>query len=109
LLEDAGARVDVVIAYRAAAQDTSGIAQLNAFLTGGGIDSIAFTSPSSIRDLRELLDTIELDTILDGMTVFCIDNGTTKAAKDFGLRPLLSPEPAVRAMVEAIADHPHDD
>jgi uroporphyrinogen III methyltransferase/synthase len=109
LLEDAGARVDVVIAYRAAARDTSGIAQLNAFLTGGGIDSIAFTSPSSVRDLRELLDTIELDTILDGMTVFCIDNGTTKAAKVFGLRPLLSPEPTVRAMVEAMADHPHDD
>ena len=107
-LEEAGARADVVTAYRTAAQNTSGLAQLNAFLSGGGIDSIAFTSPSSIRDLRELLDTIELDTILDGMTVFCIDKSTTKAANDFGLRPLLSPEPTVRAMAEAIADHLHD-
>ena len=107
LLEEAGARVDVVVTYRSVSNRAT-LAQLNAFLSGGGIDSIAFTSPSSIRDLRELLDTIELDTILDGMTVFCIDKSTTKAANDFGLRPLLSVEPTVRAMAEAIADHLHD-
>src|ERR1700687_1897909 len=80
-LEEAGARADVVTAYRTVAlSNKATLAQLNAFLSGGGIDSIAFPSPSSIRDLRELLDTIELDTILDGMTVFCIDKSTTKAA-----------------------------
>lgn len=105
MLEEAEARVDVVTAYRTAAQNTSGLAQLNAFLTGGGIDCVAFDSPSTIRDLGELLDTIELNTILGGVTVFCIDKSTTRAANDFGLCPLLSPEPTVRAMARAIADH----
>lgn len=109
LLEEAGARVDVVIAYRTVAQNTSGLAQLKAFLVGGGIDSIAFTSPSTICDLAELLDAIELHSILDGMTAICLDQSTTRAANEFGLRPLLSPEPTVPAMAEAIADHFHDD
>lgn len=108
LLEEAEARVDVVIAYRTVSNKPA-LAQLNAFLTGGGIDAIAFTSPSTIRNLVELLDTIELNTILGDMTVFCIDERTTRAANDFGLRPRLSPEPTVRAMAEAIADHLHDD
>jgi uroporphyrinogen-III synthase len=107
-LENAGARVDVVVTYRSVSNKAM-LAQLTALLTGGGIDSIAFTSPSAIRDLAELLDTIELNRILDGMTAICLDHGTTRAANEFGLRPLLSPEPTVPAMAEAIADHFHDD
>jgi len=108
MLEDAGARVDVVVTYRSIS-NRSMLAQLTALLTGGGIDSIAFTSPSTVRDLAELLDTIELNSILDGTMAICLDERTTRAACEFGLRPLLSPEPAAPAMAEAIADHFHDD
>jgi uroporphyrinogen-III synthase len=85
------------------------LARLTALLTGGGIDSIAFTSPLTVSDLAELLDTIELSRILDGMTAICLDQSTTRAVNEFGLSPLLSPEPTVPAMAEAIADHFHDD
>jgi len=104
MLEEAEARVDVVIAYQTVSNKPA-LAQLNALLAGGGIDSIAFTSPSTICDLGELLDTVGLNTILEGVTVFCIDESTTRAADDLGLRPRLSPEPTVRAMAEAIADY----
>ena len=106
MLEEAEARIDVVTAYRTAANN-SGLAQLNALLAGGGIDCIALTGPSTVLDLAELLDTIELSTILAGMTVFCIDGDTISAANEFGLCPLASPGPTVRAMAKAIADHFH--
>src|SRR5206468_1098678 len=41
-LEDAGARVDVVTAYRTVSQNNPSLPQLNALLAGGGIDCIAF-------------------------------------------------------------------
>jgi uroporphyrinogen-III synthase len=104
MLEEAEARVDIVIAYQTVSNKPA-LSQLNALLIGGGIDSIAFTSPSAIRDLGELLDTIQPNNIPNGVTVFCIDESSKRAANDLGWRPLLSPEPTIRAMAEALADH----
>ena len=104
LLEEAGARVDVVVAYRSVSNRAM-LAQLTALVTGGGIDAVVFDSPESVRDLAELFDALELATILTGIQVFCFDESTTNAAHDFGLRQLLGPEPTNRALAESIADH----
>lgn len=108
MLEEAEARVDVVVAYRNVSNRAT-LAQLTALLTGGGIDWVAFDRPVSVRDLAELFDTLELATILAGIQVFCFDESTTNAAHDLGLRQLLSPKPTNRAIVESIADHFTDD
>jgi uroporphyrinogen-III synthase len=104
LLEGAGARVDAVVAYRRVSNSAM-LAQLTALLTGGGIDAVVFDGPESVKDLAELFDVFELTTILTGIQIFCFDENTTNAAHDFGLRPLLDPEPTVREIAEAIADH----
>ena len=107
LLEEAGARVDVVIAYRTVSNNAT-LAQLTALLTGGAIDCVAFDSPLSVRNLAELFDALELATILAGIRVFTFDESTTNAAGDYGLRPLLSQAPTPGAMAEAMAEHIHD-
>lgn len=104
LLAEAGARVDVVVAYRSVS-NSARVAQLTALLTGGGVDAVVFDSPESVKGLAEVFDSIELGTILASIQVFCFDESTTNAAHDFGLRPLLSSEPTVRAMAEATANH----
>ncbi len=104
MLQEAGARVDVVVAYRSVSNSAM-LAQLTALVTGGGIDAVVFDSPESVKDLAELFDALELTTILTGIQVFCFDESTTNAAHDFGLRQLLGPEPTNRAMVESIAAH----
>jgi uroporphyrinogen III methyltransferase/synthase len=106
ILEEAEARVDVVVAYRTVSNKGTW-AQLTALLTGGGIDCVAFDSPSSLRNLAELSDTIELATILSGVQVFCVDESTTIAANDSGLRPLPSPDPTTQALAKAMAEHFH--
>jgi len=108
MLEEAGARADVVVAYRNVSNRAT-LAQLTALLTGGGIDCVVFDSPVSVRDLAELFDALELATILAGIQVFCVDESTTNVAHDFGLRHLVSSKPANRAIVESIADHFTDD
>ena len=107
LLEEAGARVDVVIAYRTVSNNST-LAQLSALLAGGAIDGVAFDSPFSARNLAELFDALELANLLAGIRVFTFDESTTNAATDYGLRPLLSPEPTTRAMADAMAEHIHD-
>ena len=59
-LEDAGARVDVVIAYRTVALTSQLLSQLNALLAGGGVDCVAFSMASDVRQFAELFDTNDL-------------------------------------------------
>jgi uroporphyrinogen III methyltransferase/synthase len=107
LLEETGARVDLVIAYRTVSHNAA-LAQLTALLVGGAVDGVAFDSPQSVRALAELFDALELATILAGARVFTFDESTTNAADDYGLRPFLSAEPITPAMADAMADHFHD-
>jgi uroporphyrinogen III methyltransferase/synthase len=102
-LEDAGARVDVVAAYGIASTNDSLLAPLRALLVGGGIDYVAFSSPSEVEMLAQLLDTIDLLRPLLDVVVACIDQLTTQAAHDFGLSAdVVPPEPSIAAFVQAI-------
>lgn len=107
LLEETGARVDLVIAYRTVAHNAA-LTQLAALLAGGAIDGVAFDSPEAVRALAELFDALGLATILAGTPVFTFDESTTNAASDFGLGPFLSREPIIRALADAMAKHFHD-
>jgi uroporphyrinogen-III synthase len=82
-LEDAGGRVDLVATYRSSS--TKDLARIGALLAGGGIDCIAFTNASELRELAGVFDTNDLDLLLAGVAVFCIDEITTQATTNFGL------------------------
>jgi uroporphyrinogen III methyltransferase/synthase len=104
-LEDAGARVDVVAAYRTVLNNSE-LIQLNALLAGGGIDCIVFTKPSSARAFSQLFDTNDLSRLLREVVVACADDGTAQAAAEFGLREQIVPsEPGVATLVFALTAH----
>jgi uroporphyrinogen III methyltransferase / synthase len=85
-LEEAGARVDEVTTYRTCAANNPDLAQIKGLLTGGAIDCIAFASSSEVHELSAVFDTNDLSRLLEGVAVVCMDESTTQAAADFGLR-----------------------
>jgi len=103
-LEDAEARIDMVVAYRTLSNKAA-LTQLTALLNGGGIDYVAFDSPSSVSNLAELLDTSELAEALDGVWVFCLDDSTASVANGFDLSALSGTEPSTESMIRAMAEH----
>ena len=105
-LEDAGARVDVVNAYRTVAVANQALSQLNALVAGGGVDCIAFTTASEVRQFAQLFDTNDLVRVFAGVIVACIDESTAQSAIEFGLRATLTPnESTIPALAQAIAFH----
>jgi uroporphyrinogen III methyltransferase/synthase len=104
VMEEFGARVDLVAAYRTAPGTDSGLVRTNALLAGGGIDWVAFTSGSDVRDLAAVLDTNDLDGVLAGIGVVCMDEITTQTANEFGLTTdIVSNEP--EALIQAMATY----
>jgi uroporphyrinogen III methyltransferase/synthase len=105
-LEAAGARVDVVAAYRTVQPDGLDRGRVSALLTGGGADCIAFTSSSTVRNLALLFDTHDLGTILSGVAVACIGDITAKTATEYGLTTNIQPNKfTVPALAKAIAEY----
>src|SRR5712692_1167420 len=76
-LEDAGARVDVVAAYRTASNNSE-LVQLKVLIESGGIDCIVFTTPSSVRTFSQLFDTNDLSRLLKVVAVACADDNTAR-------------------------------
>ena len=90
-LEEAGARVDVVPAYRTVIPDHPDRGRISAMLAGGA-DCIAFTSASTVRNLAQLFDTQDLSKILKGVAVACIGDVTAQTAAEHGLHTEIQPE-----------------
>ena len=102
-LEEAGARVDVVTAYQTMLPENFDRGRLAAMLAGGG-DCIAFTSPSTVRNLALLFDTHDLGRTLSDVVIACIGPVTTDAAVEYGLRVDIQPEKSTSAdLAQAIA------
>ena len=102
--EDAGARVDVVAAYRTSGSHTSELVRLSVLLDGGGIDCVAFTSLAGVRAFSQLLDTNDLPRLLKEVAVACADEDTAQAAVEFGLRAQITPaESTIPELARAIA------
>ena len=103
-LQQAGARVDVVITYQTVLPDNIDRGKLAAMLAGSG-DCIAFTSPSTIKNLAKLFDTHDLGKTLPGMVVACIGSVTSEAAAEYGLRVDIQPENfTTKDLAQAIAN-----
>ncbi len=105
-LEKAGARVDVVAAYRTVKPETTGRARIEAMLVGGAVDCITFTSASTVSNFAQLFDTTDLAALLAGVRVACIGDITARRAADYGLAADIQPgESTVPALARAIADY----
>src|SRR5258705_9284571 len=74
-LEKAGARVDVVPAYRTKLPTDLDRGRVAAILSGGA-DCIAFTSSSTVKNLARLFDTEDLSGALAGESIDWIGDGT---------------------------------
>ena len=104
-LEEAGARVDVVTTYQTVLPENFDRGKLAAMLTGSG-DCIAFTSPSTIKNLAKLFDTHDLGNALPGVIIACIGPVTAAAAVEYGLRVDIQPsQQTAKDLAHAIAQH----
>jgi uroporphyrinogen III methyltransferase / synthase len=104
-LEEAGARVDVVTAYRTVVPDNVDRGRLSAMLTGSA-DCIAFMSSSSVKNLGLLFDTHDLGEKLEGLTIACIGDVTAATAADYGLRiDIQANETTAAGLANAIAEY----
>jgi uroporphyrinogen III methyltransferase / synthase len=104
-LEQAGARVDVVPAYQTVVPENFDHGRLSAMLAGSG-DCIAFTSPSTIKNLAKLFDTHDLGKVLPGVVIACIGTVTATAAAEYGLRVDIQPTNFTTAdLAQAIANY----
>ena len=104
-LEDAGARVDVVPTYQTVLPENLDRGRFRAMLAGSG-DCIAFTSPSTIKNLAKLFDTHDLGNTLPGVVIACIGPVTSAAAVEYGLSVDIQPEQqSVKLLADAIAQH----
>jgi uroporphyrinogen III methyltransferase/synthase len=104
-LEEAGARVDVVPTYQTVLPESLDRGHLRAMLAGSG-DCIAFTSPSTIKNLAKLFDTHDLGNALPGVVIACIGPVTSAAAVDHGLQVHIQPrQQTVKDLADAIAEH----
>lgn len=105
-LEEAGARADVVAAYRTVPPRTTDRARVEALLVGGGVDCVTFTSSSTVANFAQLFDTRDLAPVLAGARVACIGDVTAQTAADYGLRPDIVPrEHTTRALARAVAEY----
>lgn len=104
-LQEAGARVDIVPAYRTSLPASLDRGRVAALLSGDA-DCIAFTSGSTVRNLGQLFDTQDLGKPLAGVVIACIGDITAATAVDFGLRVEIQPEESTTpALARAIADY----
>lgn len=104
-LEDAGARVDVVTAYRTIVPENVDRGRLSAMLAGSA-DCIAFTSSSTVKNLALLFDTHDLSKVLSGLTIACIGDVTAATAEEYGLQVQIQPaQSTVKDLARAIADY----
>ncbi|HEX6043928.1 MAG TPA: uroporphyrinogen-III synthase [Pyrinomonadaceae bacterium] len=104
-LEEAGARVDVVTAYRTVLPENLDRGRLSAMLTGSA-DCIAFMSSSSVKNLALLFDTHDLGEKLRGLAVASIGDITSQTANEYGLHVDIQPaQTTATDLARAIAEY----
>ncbi len=104
-LANAGARVDVVPAYRTVLPNNMDRGRIAAMLSGSA-DCIAFTSSSTVRNLARLFNSEDLSKALNGVVVACIGDITAETATEHGLRTAIQPEQfTIPSLARAIAEY----
>jgi len=104
-LTDAGARVDVVEAYRTVEADETTGDRLAGAIAAGEVDVITFTSPSTVHNTLKSLGKQAIST-LRGITIACIGPITADTASDAGLPVHISADDyTATGLVEALERH----
>ncbi len=104
-LEEAGSRVDELTTYRTCSADNPDLAQIKALLTGGAIDCIVFAASSDVRDFAAVFDTNDLQRLVDGVVVVCVDGSTAQVAEEFGVQvDIRLNDATVAAPAQAVSD-----
>lgn len=99
-LREAGALVDVVVAYRTVKGE--GDPQTLAALEAGEVDYVTFTSGSTARNFVELAPSVDRERVVAA----CIGPVTAKTARELGFETVIEPvEYTAPALVEAIVRH----
>ncbi|MER7414746.1 MULTISPECIES: uroporphyrinogen-III synthase [Streptomyces] len=98
-LIELGWEVDDVTAYRTV-RASPPPAETREAIKGGGFDAVLFTSSSTVRNLVGIAGKPHNVTV-----IACIGPATAKTAEEHGLRvDVMSPEPSVLKLAEALAD-----
>ncbi|MCX4448517.1 uroporphyrinogen-III synthase [Streptomyces sp. NPDC087866] len=98
-LIELGWEVDDVTAYRTV-RASPPPAETREAIKGGGFDAVLFTSSSTVRNLVGIAGKPHNVTV-----IACIGPATAKTAEEHGLRvDVLSPEPSVHKLAEALAE-----
>ncbi|MGW6458231.1 uroporphyrinogen-III synthase [Streptomyces sp. NPDC055078] len=98
-LIELGWEVDDVTAYRTV-RASPPPAETREAIKGGGFDAVLFTSSSTVRNLVGIAGKPHNVTV-----IACIGPATAKTAEEHGLRvDVLSPEPSVLRLAEALAE-----
>jgi uroporphyrinogen III methyltransferase/synthase len=99
-LQELGWEVDDVTAYRTV-RAAPPPAPTREAIKSGGFDAVLFTSSSTVRNLVGIAGKPHTATV-----IACIGPQTAKTAEEHGLRvDVLSPEPSVAALAEALAEY----
>lgn len=101
-LAAAGARVEVVEAYRTVEVDTIDPALRRRF-ERGAVDLVSFASPSSVRGLIRLLGGVDA---LAGVEAVCVGSTTAATAREVGLTvAAVAGDPSTDGLVQALIAH----
>ena len=101
--DEAGARVDLVPAYRVQSSPEIDLGRTAAMLLAAA-DYILLTTPAATVELARLFDVYDLGEVLAEVSVGCFDEATGNAAAEYGLNVKVLSEPVEVAMLaETIA------
>jgi uroporphyrinogen III methyltransferase/synthase len=102
LLRRRGAKVEEVVAYRTVVPADLSVDRLKSVLNQG-IDVVTFTSPSTVRNLAQIVGANELEVLLKGVKVACIGPVTAEATKKLGIHTdIVARSHTIDDLVEAI-------
>jgi uroporphyrinogen III methyltransferase/synthase len=105
-LQDAGARVDLVTTYRTCSGNDLAMTRISTLLASGGIDCVAFTTSAEVKEFAAVFDANDLNRLVDGIAVGCIDETTVQTIAGFSLTADIIPqESSLPALAQAIACH----
>ena len=105
-IEGAGARADVVAAYRTTAANDSSLLRLRTIVESGGVDCVAFTDSAEVHAFARLLDTNDLSRLLKNVAVAALDVQTAATVSTFALTTAIKPKsPVIQSLVDDISAH----
>jgi uroporphyrinogen III methyltransferase/synthase len=103
-LANAGARADVVAAYRTTAAGDARLTRQQTLILNGGIDCVIFRNPADANDFASLFDVNDLSRLLRNVAVACLDDETREAVRAMGAPIVFKSENAsFQGIIPAIA------